>query len=95
MSKKSAPAASEEDVRIYLGPTLHRRVMVHAACFRGGLSEAVKGIIERCPEVGGLIVPVENAAKTKDKIDEPGTEQHRLYEYLRGVRFGADGEVRE
>lgn len=91
---KTKLAQTEEDVRIYLGPTMHRRVMVHASCFRGGLSDAVKDIVERCPEVGGLIVPVEDAAKTKKKIDEQGTEQHRLYEYLRGVRFGADGEVR-
>lgn len=86
---------TEEDVRIYLGPTMHRRVMVHAACFRGGLSEAVKAVINKCPEVGGLIVPVEDAPRTKAKIEEAGTEQHRLYDYLRGVRFGADGEVRE
>lgn len=86
---------AEEDVRIYLGPTMHRRVMVHAACYRGGLSDSVKAVIDRCPEVAGLIVPVEDAPKTKAKIEKAGTEQHRLYDYLRGVRFDADGEVRE
>lgn len=98
MSKKKSTAAQPQfdanDVRIYMGPTLHRRVLVHASCFRGGLSSAAEDVIKRCPEVAKLIVSVDETAATKRKIAEPGTEQHRVNEYLKTVRFGGNGEVR-
>lgn len=94
-AKTAEPVPDMNDVRIYLGPTMHRRAMVHGACFRGGLSAAVQRVIANCPEVGKMIFPVEAAAEATRKIAEQGTESHRLSEYLRGVRFNADGRVRE
>jgi hypothetical protein len=83
-----------EDVRVYLGPTLHKRTLITGNAYRGGLSAYVTGLLEKIPEMNAVIVPMSEVANTRRKIQEPGTEENRVYEYLKTVRFNPDGEVR-
>ena len=84
-----------EDVQVYLGPTLHKRTLVEASIYRGGLSDHVTGLIAKIPELRTLIVPMADVAATRRKAQMPGTEENRVYQYLRSIRFNDNGEVRE
>jgi hypothetical protein len=84
-----------DDVKVYIGPTLHRRVLVASSVFRGGLSPHVTGLIEKIPELGQMIVPLDEVVEAKRRIKEPGTTEHGLCQYLISIRFNENGEVRE
>lgn len=94
-AKKITEPDPREDVQVYLGPTLHKRALVTASAYRGGLSDYVTGLVRRIPELRTLIVPLGDAARARRKIAEPGTEENRVYQYLQTIRFNPDGEVRE
>ena len=95
-AKKAATTESDpmQDVKIYLGPTLHRRTMVAASCYRGGLTDFVQGLVAKIPDLATLIVPLGEAATTRRRVKELGTEENRVYQYLLTVRFDKNGEVR-
>lgn len=97
MSAKKV-AASElnprDSVQTYVGPTLHRRTLVEGSSYRGGLSAHVAGLMEKIPELRTLIVPMADVANVRRRTQEPGTEENRVYQYLRTVRFDDKGEVR-
>ncbi len=94
-AKKITEPDPRDDVQVYLGPTLHKRTLVTASIYRGGLSDHVKRVIEKVPELRTLIVPLADVARTRRKIGEPGTEENRVYQSLHAVRFNGDGEVRK
>ena len=94
-AKKITEPDPRENVQVYLGPTLHKRTLVEANCYRGGLTDYVTGLIGKIPELRTVIVQLDDAAYTRRKIKEPGTEENRVYQYLKTVRFDANGEVRE
>lgn len=84
-----------DDVRVYIGPTLHRRALVASGVFRGGLSPHVTELIGKIPELNHLIIPLAGVVEAKRRVKEPGTLEHGLYQRLLSIRFDADGEVRE
>jgi hypothetical protein len=91
------PQAAEDprsDVRAYIGPTLHRRALVAASVFRGGLNAHVAGLIAKIPEIASLIVPLSEVVAAKKRAREQGTAEYGLYQYLLSVRFDENGEVR-
>jgi hypothetical protein len=100
----SAPAEAEQsppvvadpraDVRVYIGPTMHRRAIVGASVYRGGLNAHVAGLVAKVPEIAALIVPLSDIVEAKRKAKEPGTTEYGVYQYLLSVRFDENGEVR-
>jgi hypothetical protein len=89
------PADPRGDIRVYIGPTIHRRMMVAGTCFRGGLNAHVTGMIAKIPEIASLIVPLSEVVEAKRRVKEPGTAEHGIYQYLLSVRFDPNGEVRK
>jgi hypothetical protein len=90
-----APANPRDDVRIYIGPTMHRRMMVAGSAYRGGLDAHVAGMTAKIPEIARLVVPLSEVVAAKWKVKEQGTAEYGIYQYLLSVRFDANGEVRE
>ncbi|MDR3165276.1 MAG: hypothetical protein LBU13_06830 [Synergistaceae bacterium] len=88
-------AASRDDVRIYIGPTMHRRMMVTASVYRGGLNAHITGMITKVPEIASLIVPLSEVVEAKRRVKRQGTTEFGIYQYLLSIRFGADGAVRQ
>ena len=86
---------SRNDVRVYLGPTMHRRAIVEASVYRGGLNAHVTGLIAKVPEIAAMIVPLSEVVAAKRRIKEPGTTEYGIYRYLLTVRFDENGEVRQ
>jgi hypothetical protein len=92
---QTPPAADPRaDVRIYLGPTMHRRAIVEASVYRGGLNAHVAGLVAKVPEIAAMIVPLSEVVAAKRRIKEPGTTEYGIYRYLLTVRFDENGEVR-
>lgn len=97
-AKKVATKQSDglsDSVRVYVGPTLHRRALVMGNSYRGGLSEYVEGLVSKIPELDRMIVPMAEVSGTRRRLKEPGTEENRLYQYLETIRFDENGEVRK
>ena len=92
---ETAPHDPRGDIRVYVGPTLHRRAIVEASVFRGGLSAHVSRLIEKIPELETLIVPLSGLSEAKKCVKEPGTAENGIYQYLSAIRFDNDGEVRQ
>jgi hypothetical protein len=88
-------ADPRSDIRVYIGPTIHRRMMVAASCYRGGLNSHVTGMIAKIPEIASLIVPLSEVVEAKRRVKEPGTAEYGIYQYLLSIRFDANGEVRQ
>lgn len=101
-AKKTANANTEssgtdprEDVRIYIGPTMHRRALVASSCFRGGLPAHVESLAAKIPDLARVIVPLSEVVAARRRAQEPGTEENRICRYLLTVRFDDTGGVRE
>ena len=85
---------NRDDVLVDVGPTLHRRTLIAASCYRAGIPDHVKRLMEKIPELAQVIVPLADVRETRRRASELGTEENRICQYLRSIRFGADGEVR-
>lgn len=84
---KGAPGIPVETV-VYCGPTLPRAKLISMSVFKNGLPDYVKRQIETCPEIGRLIVPVEELVEMKKQIAIKGTEENRLYQVVFSTRGG-------
>ena len=94
---ESTPAPAEAKTpatQIYAGPTMHRRVIVAGSVYRNGLPVQVEKLVEKVPEVGRLLVPIEDYLSVRTATQTQGTEEHRIYHALLAVRFGDNQEVR-
>ena len=74
---------------VYCGPALPRGGLGAFAVFIGPLPESVKKLIAQCPEIGSLIVPVEQLALTRAAVAKKGTEEHRLFEAVKKHKWEA------
>ena len=72
---------------VYCGPALPRGGLGAVAVFIGPLPESAKKLIAACPEIGRLIVPVEQLALTRAAAAKKGTEENRLYEAVKKHRW--------
>lgn len=87
--------AGGDQIQVYIGPTMHRRSMVAASSYRGGLPDYVTNLAEKIPELVWMIVPLADVATVRARIKEQGTQENGIYQYLQNVRFDANGEVRK
>jgi len=54
---------------IYLGPRLHAYGIGYGNVFYNGLHPNFKALIEKCPAIGELLVPVARAAVVRRELD--------------------------
>ena len=64
---------------VYCGPTVRGVAKV----FSGGIPEALEDFSERHPEVKALLVPVEQFAETRRKMETAGTAEAILYHKIK------------
>ena len=85
----------DDQIKVYVGPTMHKRAMVTASSYRGGLPDYVTRLVEKIPELVWMIVPLQEVAAVRARIKEQGTQESGIFQYLQNVRFEANGEVRK
>ena len=73
-----APAEKLSRV-IYVGPNIPGGVLQRFQVFKGGLPPYCEDLIKKVPEIKGLFIPVEGLEATRRKIEEPGTNEARLF----------------
>jgi hypothetical protein len=81
------PAARTKPV-IYCGPNIPKGNLMSMAVFRGGIPGNIGRLIEKIPEIGGLIVPVNQLADVRKKIAVQGSEENRLNQVILAAREG-------
>lgn len=64
---------------IYTGPNIYGMALQRFQVYRGGLPPYVKRAIEEIPEIKSLIVPVSELEAMLAKIEQPGTNESRLF----------------
>ena len=74
---------------IYCGPAVPRGGLNAFAVFIGRLPENVQKLIDQCPEIGALIVPIEDLGSVRRRCEVAGTEEHRLYKAVLGHAWEA------
>lgn len=85
----SADVGAENNAPVvYCGPTLPKAQLTTMSVYRGGLPRHVLALIERTPEIGKLIAPVDKLPEMRKLTRTPGTEEHRLYNAVIASRGG-------
>jgi hypothetical protein len=84
----AAPGAVRAEPVIYCGPNIPKGNLMSMAVFRGGIPGNIERLIEKIPEIGGLIVPVSQLAGVKKKIAVQGSEENRLNQVILAAREG-------
>jgi hypothetical protein len=78
------PRVQEKPQRlVYVGPNVPGGILQRFQVFKGGLPPYCKDLFEKAPEIKELFVPVEGLEATRKKIDEPGTNEARLFYVVR------------
>ena len=76
-----APSGPRCDSFVYCGPSV-RGVAKRYKVYSGGLPPELAAFSERHPAARGLIVPLEQFAETRAKLETPGTAEAVLYHVL-------------
>jgi hypothetical protein len=63
----------------YVGPNVPGGILHRFQVFKGGLPPHCRDLFEKIPEITELFVPVEGLEATRKKIEEPGTNEARLF----------------
>lgn len=62
-----------------------RGVAKQYTVYAGELPEELKTFIQKHPEAGALVVPVERFAETRRKLEQAGTAQAILYRKIKSI----------
>jgi hypothetical protein len=74
------PQASARPARlIYVGPNVPGGILQRFQVFKGGLPPHCKDLFEKVPAIKELFVPVEGLEAMRQKIEESGTNEARLF----------------
>ena len=83
MAKISPDQAKSEPVKreqlIYIGPNVPGGMLQRYQVFRGGIPEHVKQIVEKCPAVKSMFVPVDGFAAAEQEIFKAGSAHNALF----------------
>ena len=77
---KSEPVKREQ--LIYIGPNVPGGMLQRYQVFRGGIPEHVKQIVEKCPAVKSLFVPVDGFAAAEQEISKAGSANNALFKEI-------------
>lgn len=77
------PAPEPSGPVIYCGPTLPRQYgLMQYSIFSSGLPANVQQLVDECPAIGALIVPVADLAQTRLELAAKGSAQAALYQQI-------------
>lgn len=83
VSQEQETAQAEQEVRlIYVGPTLPKGQLKANVVFvgtRSAIEAELAEALEKFPPIKSLLVPVENLASAKNKINTSGNALHEQY----------------
>ena len=74
-----AKIPQESERLIYMGPNLPGGVLHRSTVYKGGLPTQAKELIEKCPALEQLFVPVGEMAAVENDIGRAGTPAHAFY----------------
>ena len=63
----------------YVGPNVPGGILQRFQVFKGGIPPYCKDLLEKIPEIKELFVPVEDLEAVRQKIEESGTNEARLF----------------
>lgn len=72
---------------VYVGPNLHKGKLTAFSIFKGGLPPHVKALADAYPEINRMLVPTSDFAAVRKAAEAQGTEEHRVYQALKALRF--------
>lgn len=82
-STKKAVESARREATIYVGPNIPGGSLVRNTVFRDGVAPRhVQIIVERCPAIQLLIVPVSKLAATQQKLIQRGTMENTKYQEI-------------
>ena len=73
------PAQTKPARLIYVGPNVPGGILQRYQVFKGGLPPYCGSLFEKVPEIKELFIPVEGLEAIRKKIQEPGTNEARLF----------------
>lgn len=89
MAKPIPKAPVKAERFIYCGPSLPGGLLQRYTIYKGGLPVHLQTVIEKCPSVKSLFVPVAKLAAVNAAITSPGTLENLQYrEITEFVRKG-------
>lgn len=84
-------ATAQPQRLIYCGPNIPGGALQKYALFKGGIPGHLVELMDMCPAIKGLIVPVPDLAKTEQAIATQGSRFNALYTDV--VAFSRKGGV--
>ena len=75
----SAGAPEIREQLIYIGPNIPGGTLHRYQVYRGGIPEHLAQIIEKCPAIRSLFVPVANFAAAEQALAMTGSAEHTLF----------------
>jgi len=76
---------------IYCGPNLPGGKLTKYRVFKGGIPEYLNELIDKCPEIKMLFVPVAELTRANRAVDTKGTPEQIAYEKV--MKFISKGGV--
>jgi hypothetical protein len=67
---------------IYVGPNVPGGILQRFQVFKGGFPPHCRDLFEKVPEIKEFFIPVEGLEIIRQKIEEAGTNEARLYDLL-------------
>lgn len=64
---------------IYIGPHIPGGLLLRYQVFKGGIPEHLDDLIEKCPAVKSLFVPVANFATAEQALGTTGSVENVMY----------------
>lgn len=71
--------SKKSDRLIYIGPNVPGGILHRWQVFKGGLPPYCEDIFQRVPEIKELFVAVEKLNLARERLEEPGSNEARLY----------------
>ena len=81
-SEPVEPVAISREQLIYIGPNIPGGVLQRYQVFWGGIPEHAKQIIEKCPAVKSLFVPVDGFAAAEQEISKAGSANNAMFKEI-------------
>lgn len=81
MPKKSLATDSKEPERlIYVGPSIPGGILQQYTVYKGGMPVHINGLVDKCPVLKQLFVPVDNMAGFVQAASQKGTRENIFYQ---------------
>jgi hypothetical protein len=91
LNKKIKYSLKTKDKVIYCGPNIPGGMLSKYRIFKDGIPEYLNELIDKCPEIKMLFVPVAELTRANRAIDIKGTPEQIAYEKV--MKFISKGGV--